>query len=194
MVRPSMKVLLAKTAVVLGSAGMVAIRLPYRRRGFAVKIASSRKGPLERFLLFIAGIGFFLPLIWVLSPLLAFADFPVRVELVALGIALMGLGLWFLHRSHLDLGDHWSISLEMRENHRLICEGLYRRVRHPMYLAFFVFGLGQWLCVPNWLAGPAYVVGFALLFAFRLKHEEQMMIDTFGAEYEAYRARTHRLI
>ena len=32
-----------------------------------------------------------------------------------------------------DLGTNWSITLEVREQHRLISHGVYRRIRHPMY-------------------------------------------------------------
>jgi protein-S-isoprenylcysteine O-methyltransferase Ste14 len=63
-----------------------------------------------------------------------------------------------------------------------------------MYLALFLFSAGQALVLPNWVAGPAYIVSFGLLFALRLRAEERMMREAFGAEYEAYEARTKRLI
>jgi protein-S-isoprenylcysteine O-methyltransferase Ste14 len=34
----------------------------------------------------------------------------------------------------------------------------------------------------------------ALVFAFRLRPEEQMMLDVFGDEYKVYMGRTKRLI
>jgi protein-S-isoprenylcysteine O-methyltransferase Ste14 len=45
------------------------------------------------------------------------------------------IGLWLFYRSHADLGTNWSITLEIREQHRLITQGVYRRIRHPMYSA-----------------------------------------------------------
>ena len=103
-------------------------------------------------------------------------------------------GLWLFYRSHADLGTNWSITLEVREQHRLITHGVYRRVRHPMYAALLLYSVGQALVIPNWVAGPSYLVAFAILFAFRVGAEERMMREYFGDTYEAYAARTKRLV
>jgi protein-S-isoprenylcysteine O-methyltransferase Ste14 len=159
-----------------------------------VKVAKDRKGPLETTLLVFAMVGFFVPLIWVASPLFAFADYPLRVGPLVAGIACFVVGLWLFHRSHADLGTNWSITLQLREEHRLITEGVYRRVRHPMYTALFLYSIGQALVLPNWIAGPSYLVTFGLLFALRVQAEERMLLEQFGAEYAAYMQRTHRLL
>jgi len=51
-----------------------------------------------------------------------------------------------------------------------------------MYLALLLYSWGQALVLPNWVAGPSYVVAFGLLFAFRVRREEQMMLERFGRE------------
>ena len=104
------------------------------------------------------------------------------------------MGLWLFARSHADLGTNWSITLEVREKHQLVTQGIYRALRHPMYSALLLYSLGQALVVPNWIAGPSYAVAMALLFAFRLGPEERMMLEEFGKEYEAYIGRTKRLV
>jgi protein-S-isoprenylcysteine O-methyltransferase Ste14 len=63
-----------------------------------------------------------------------------------------------------------------------------------MYLALLLYGLGQALVLPNWIAGPFYVASLALLVALRLGPEEAMMRERFGSEYDAYQARTRRLV
>ena len=68
-------------------------------------------------------------------------------------------------------------------------EGIYRFVRHPMYSAFFAWGVAQALLLPNWIAGPAGLVGFAILFFGRVGREEQMMIEAFGDQYRALHGR-----
>ena len=105
-----------------------------------------------------------------------------------------GIGLWLFYRSHADLGTNWSITLEVREQHHLITQGVYRSVRHPMYLALALYSVGQALIIPNWVAGPSNLVAFAILFALRIRAEERMMVEGFGAEYAAYSMRTKRLI
>ena len=59
-----------------------------------------------------------------------------------------------------------------------------------MYLSLLLYSVGQALALPNWVAGPSYGVAFGLLFALRVGPEERMMLEEFGADYEAYRART----
>ena len=184
----------AKAIVLLSSLVMVIIRAPHGQRSRTIKVVKSRKGRLEIALLTLAWIAFFLPLIWVAGPVLAFADYRLRPVPFIAGILALALGLWLFHRSHADLGPNWSITLEVREKHQLVTRGIYRHVRHPMYLAILLYSLGQALALPNWLAGPAYGVAFVLLFALRVGPEERMMQEEFGQDYEAYLSRTKRLV
>ena len=182
-------------ATVLGACvALVVIRAPHGHRSQQTPIAANRRGGRETTLLVIAWISFFLPLLWVLTPLLNFADYPLHPAAFWSGAALLALGLWLLYRSHADLGTNWSITLQVREGHRLIAHGVYRRVRHPMYQSLILIGMGMALVLPNAVAGPAYLVAMLLLFAFRVGPEEQMMRDAFGPDYDAYAARTKRLI
>ena len=63
-----------------------------------------------------------------------------------------------------------------------------------MYSALFLYCVGQALVVPNWAAGPSYLVVFGLLVALRLGPEERMMTEEFGDAYRAYVLRTKRLL
>jgi len=184
----------AKAVVLAASVALVAIRAPHGHRSRTVPVVKSRKGTLEIVLLTIMWAAFFLPLLWALSPLLSFADYPLHPAALAGGAVLLALGLWLFHRSHVDLGTMWSITLEVREGHRLVTHGLYRLVRHPMYLALFLYALGMGLAVPNWIAGPTYGLAMILLVGLRLGPEEQLMREEFGEEYEAYARTTKRLI
>jgi protein-S-isoprenylcysteine O-methyltransferase Ste14 len=99
-----------------------------------------------------------------------------------------------LLRSHADLGINWSISLELRENHRLVTCGVYRRIQHPMYTAIFLQAIAQALLLPNWLAGPACLIAFLFMLPLRIRPEESMMLEKFGGDYVSYIGRTKRLI
>jgi protein-S-isoprenylcysteine O-methyltransferase Ste14 len=48
--------------------------------------------------------------------------------------------------------------------------------------------------LPNWVAGFSGIVGFGILFFGRIAREERMMLETFGAPYREYMARTSRVI
>jgi len=179
----------------VGSVALLVIpHLQHRKGGRGGRGGAGGKKLLERLLLGLVSLGFLLPLIWVATPVLALADYPLRPAPYITGIILLAAGLWLLHRSHATLGENWSISLELRERHELVTRGIYRRVRHPMYLALLVYSLGQALVLPNWIAGPSYGVAFSCLLVFRLGREERIMLERFGKDYEAYMERTRRLI
>lgn len=110
------------------------------------------------------------------------------------GAACFALGLWLLWRAHADLGQNWSRSLEIRQGHQLVTSGIYRHIRHPMYAFGWLFGIAQALLLWNWIAGLSGLVSFALLYFLRVSREEQMMLDQFGDEYQAYMKRTGRVI
>lgn len=182
----------AKTMILVGTVAMLVIPASLHRAN-GMKLVRSRKGPLEHGLLALTSLGFVLPLVWVATPVLTFADYPLRPVPFIVGILGIGFGLWYLHRSHADLGTNWSLTLEVRESHQLVTDGVYRHVRHPMYLALLLYSTGQSLVLPNWVAGPSYLFAILLLFALRVGPEERMMLEEFGKDYEAYMTRTKRL-
>ena len=184
----------AKATILAGTILMVTIPASIHHRGGEIRVVTSRKGPLEIVLLAFAWLGFFPSLIWVATSVLAFADYPLRPLPFIAGFACLALGLWLFYRSHADLGTNWSITLEVREKHQLVTHGIYRRVRHPMYLALLLYASGQALVLPNWLAGPSYLIAIAVLIAFRVGPEERMMLEEFGKDYEVYMARIKRLV
>src|SRR4029434_6123080 len=134
---------IAKAVIIAASVVMIAIRAPHGRRSRGVKVARSCKGPREVALLTLAWMGFLVPLIWIVSPLFSFAEYSLRPWPFGAGVLCLVGGLWWLHRSHSDLGTYWSVTLELRENHRLITQGVYRPVRHPMYARFLLDFIGK---------------------------------------------------
>jgi protein-S-isoprenylcysteine O-methyltransferase Ste14 len=134
-----------------------------------------------------------LPLLYLFTPLLGFADYELPRIVPWLGLAVMAVSLWLFWRSHADLGRNWSVSLELREGHQLITEGIYRRIRHPMYLSIWLWAIGQGLMLENWLAGWSVVPAFAAMYVLRTPREEQLMCEAFGDEYRAYMRKTGRV-
>lgn len=172
----------------------IAIRVPHDKVSKETKIATSRKTALEKTLLALVMIGMIVLPILSFTPVLSFAEYSLHPGALGLGTSSMILSLWLFHRSHADLGKNWSPTLEIREDHKLVTEGIYKKIRHPMYTSIFLLALGQLFLLPNWVAGPALIVAFTLMFASRMSTEEKLMLDQFGMEYENYRKRTKRLI
>jgi protein-S-isoprenylcysteine O-methyltransferase Ste14 len=179
-------------------AGLVAwyiIRYPFERRAKKAEVTKSRFGRREACLLALAFVGLCaVPLGYSLTGFPASLDRPATPGITSLGVATLCAALFVFYRSHLDLGRNWSISLELRREHKLVTTGVYRLVRHPMYSSFFLFALAQFFLIPNWLAGVSGLLGVGMLYGFRFRQEERMMLEYFPAEYRSYMALTKRLI
>jgi len=179
-------------------AGLVAwyvIRYPFERRAKKVGVTKSLFGWRESGLLAMAFLGLWvIPAIYTLTGFPAALDRPLIPAIAILGIVMLCAALFLFYRSHADLGKNWSISLEIRSEHRLVSTGIYRFIRHPMYSSFFLMAVAQLLLLPNWFAGVTGLVGVGMLYAFRIRQEERMMMERFGAEYQNYMSRTARLI
>jgi len=186
---------LAALVWLAGLVGWYIIRHPFQRRAKRIGVRASFVDWRERVLLAAAVAGLFLiPAAYALSGFPAALERPFVPALAWLGLAPLAAALWLFHRSHADLGRNWSISLEVREQHALVETGVYRLVRHPMYSSFFLLGLAQMLLLPNWFAGLAGLAGAGVLFGFRVRREERMMLECFGEDYRAYMTRTKRIV
>ncbi len=183
-----------KEIVLLANIIFFILRGVIKWRVVGVPVAKRRIGAVEIVLMMVVTAGQVVPLIWLATQNFAFADYSAHPSALIVGAMLYVWGLWLLHRTNGDLGRQWSPSLELKDDHRLVTEGIYRRIRHPMYLSLLIFAGGQMLALPNYVAGPAALVAMLVLIAFRLRAEERMMIEEFGDEYKAYRKRTNRLI
>jgi len=137
--------------------------------------------------------GLLLPVIYLFTPWLGFADYPLPRFAPWCGVVLMLAALWLFYRSHADLGLNWSVTLEMRQGHQLIRHGVYRTIRHPMYASIWLWCLAQGLLLENWLAGWYALAAFAVMYFVRTPREEQMMCESFGQEYRDYMRQTGRL-
>ena len=66
-------------------------------------------------------------------------------------------------------------------------------IRHPSYLGLFVLSLGWALAFRSGVGVILAVLSLVVVLA-RIESEERLLSETFGAEYDAYRARTWRLL
>ncbi len=178
----------------IGFIAYVIIRGVYESRTKNNEKAVSRADGRDRALMFIVFMGcLLLPVVYLFTPWLAFADYRLPAFVPWSGAAVMVVALWLFWRSHADLGQNWSVTLELRKGHQLVKHGVYRSIRHPMYASILLFGLGQGLLLHNWLAGWSAFVTFALMYFVRTPREEHMMCEFFGQEYRDYMGQTGRV-
>ncbi len=178
----------------VGFVAYLGIRHVFQKRTKSEKKAVSRIDGLEKILLItVITSGLLLPALYLFTPLLAFADYRLPVFVPYLGTAIMVTSLWLFWRSHADLGQNWSISLELREDHQLVTHGVYSSMRHPMYASIWLWDVAQAMLLQNWLAGWSALLTFAAMYFLRTPREEQLMCEAFGEKYREYMRHTNRL-
>ena len=117
----------------------VCIRHVFIQRTKSNEKAVSRLDARERLLmLLVMPGGLLLPVIYLFTSWLAFADYRLPAFAPWCGTILLVAALWLFWRSHADLGQNWSVTLELRKGHQLIKHGVYRYIRHPMYASIWL--------------------------------------------------------
>jgi len=125
---------------------------------------------------------------------LAWAAVPLpvwsRIPGIVLGVAAL---LWFIwiHRS---LGTNHSATLRIKDRQVLVTDGPYSRIRHPMYSAFYLLHIAVFFLTANWFIGVTWLAGLTITVVLRVKREEEMLLQRFGAEYGSYMERTGRFV
>ena len=172
----------------------VGIRGAFKQRTRNNERVVNRADAVEKILMAIVIPGaLLLPVIYLFTPWLSFADYHLPALAPWCGTLLMLAALRLFYRSHADLGQNWSVTLELRKGHQLVKEGVYRSIRHPMYASIWLWCVAQGLLLENWLAGWYALAAFAIMYFVRTPREEQMMHECFGQEYLDYMRATGRL-
>ena len=109
------------------------------------------------------------------------------------GLVLFIVGLSLAIAAACTLKRFYLSTLMIVEDHRLITHGLYRFVRHPIYLGVLIAVMGPPVYAPS-LRGALVTLLLVPIFLFRIRMEEKMLADHFGDDYEAYRKTTKKLI
>jgi protein-S-isoprenylcysteine O-methyltransferase Ste14 len=187
-------IIAAKIIWCVGVIAWFVIRYPHARRSKRTPAQRAENRGLEIVLLSISATGLgVIPAVYAATGMPAVADYPLHAWQVVAGALTFMASLFLFRRTHAALGRNWSVTLEVREKHALVTDGIYRYVRHPMYTAFWLWAIAQALLLPNWVAGFSGIVGFGTLYLVRVPREEQMMLDTFGTSYADYAKRTGRV-
>lgn len=181
-------------AWLVSSFAQTAIRWPHVQNNRSNKVVTSRLTRPEQWLMLAVFLAFVcLPALAMTTRWFESLDYTLPTGSAWIGVGLMVASLWLFHRSHADLGRNWSPSLEVHAEHELVTQGVYGRIRHPMYASIWLFALAQPFLIQNWVGGALVLPVFACLYFVRVPQEEQLMRDTFGEAYDAYARRSGRL-
>jgi protein-S-isoprenylcysteine O-methyltransferase Ste14 len=91
------------------------------------------------------------------------------------------------------LGRRFSGLVAIQPGHTLVTTGVYGTIRNPSYLGLLISSLGWGLAFRS---GAGVLLAALLIppLVARMDAEERLLQSQFGADYDAYRARTFRLI
>ena len=110
------------------------------------------------------------------------------------GVALYALGGVLRLAPVFVLGRRFSGLVAIQPDHRLVTGGIYGVIRHPSYLGLFVNALGWGLAFRAGVGRPHRRADAPCRACADRRRGAIASSETFGAEYDAYRARTWRLI
>lgn len=139
-------------------------------------------------------IGLLATIVYIIKPgWLSWAGLPIPVWLRWTGVFLALIGFVMLQWAQNRLGKNWSDTPRMMHAQKLVTNGPYKLVRHPIYTAFILI-LGSTLLVSaNWLIGLSWIGMTSLEIVSRINFEEALMIEYFGDQYREYMKKTGRL-
>ncbi|KAF2714705.1 prenyl cysteine carboxyl methyltransferas-like protein Ste14 [Pleomassaria siparia CBS 279.74] len=112
--------------------------------------------------------------------------------IVALGILMIVVGQAVRSLAMAQAGTNFNhqVQSEKNDGHELVTTGLYTYLRHPSYFGFFWWGLGTQVALGNAVSFVGYAGALWYFFNHRIQHEEKHLIQFFGNDYKAYKART----
>ena len=109
------------------------------------------------------------------------------------GVVLFGLGGALRIWPVFVLGNRFSGLVAIQAGHTLATGGPYRRIRNPSYLGLLIMSLG-WALAFRSAIGVLLVLLLVPPLIARMQAEEKLLSSEFGAQYDAYRSQTWRLI
>jgi protein-S-isoprenylcysteine O-methyltransferase Ste14 len=99
--------------------------------------------------------------------------------------------LSLLFFSLVSFGKSFRIGIDMGKSDKLVTTGVFALTRNPIYVAFGLILLGQFLVCPNWIL-LLYLGGGFWLFHRQVLREEVFMSGFYGEEYLRYCRRVRR--
>ncbi len=109
------------------------------------------------------------------------------------GLALLAFGFSILITAQITLRKSYASTLIIWENHQLKTHGIYRLVRHPIYLGVILGSMGIAVYASS-LYGFLIMSANVPVFLIRIKIEEKLLTKEFGDAYRMYKKKTKKLL
>ncbi len=120
-------------------------------------------------------------------------NYTLKPPMNAVGVTIFIVGLLIRVVALMNLKRNYSSFLRIRDDHQLITHGIYKYVRHPVYLGTFLSALAIPIYATS-LPGTLIALTAIPLFNYRIANEEKMLIQEYGHQYTEYMKTTRKLL
>ncbi len=124
--------------------------------------------------------------------LFPFSNQSFLLQLIGFVCVLLGIGVAISARK--ALGNNWvpASEYQIKTRQELVTVGVYRYIRHPIYLGVFLSITGGELVAQSYLV----VIGLAIVINgyWQARREEILLLSHFGNSYKIYMKRTKMFI
>lgn len=120
-------------------------------------------------------------------PLSDAIEAPVVIFIIVAGMVLRWVSI-------LTLGRFFTANVSIADNHRLVTKGIYHYLRHPSYTGVLISFAGIAITFRNWLSFIACFIPVLLVLLYRIRVEEQVLLNHFGNIYMEYKKHTKCLL
>lgn len=109
------------------------------------------------------------------------------------GAMLCGAGLVFMFITLVSFGRSFRVGIDATSPDRLVTTGIFAISRNPIYVAFGLVLVGEFLLFSNWIL-LVYACAGVWLFHRQVLLEEAFLQQHYGREYTEYCARVRRYL
>lgn len=109
------------------------------------------------------------------------------------GVVFCVAGLLLLLWSLISFGRSFRVGIDAEHPDQLITTGVFAYTRNPIYVAFILILLGQFLVFPNWIL-LVYLLAGGWVIHRQVLREEVYLKGHYGGEYEVYCGRVRRYL
>lgn len=110
------------------------------------------------------------------------------------GLLIMLGGLILRDISVLTLRRYFTVLVQITDEHKLIQNGVYKRLRNPSYTGMLLFTVGVAISLCNPISAILALIIFTSCISIRIRVEEKALEEKFGSQFKEYCAHTWRLI
>jgi protein-S-isoprenylcysteine O-methyltransferase Ste14 len=107
------------------------------------------------------------------------------------GVLLCLAGLVLFLSSLVSFGKSFRVGIDLDRSDKLVTTGVFALSRNPIYVAFAIALLGQFLIFSNWIL-LVYMAAGIWLFHRQVLREEEYLKMRYGEEYAEYCNRVRR--